>query len=120
MVPVLASTKFLLIGRWHICPLGEVGRKRLEDDMTTLKRFLIAITLLAGCASLAMAQNGPPTGSQSPVAGGANGGRWGWYAGGAYGYPYSYRYRTAYGYGYRPYRYWGARRQYHYRGVGFY
>jgi hypothetical protein len=95
--------------------------------MTTLKSFMIVIALLAGGASLAIAQNGLPTGGQSPVAGGANGGRWGWYAGGAYGYPgygygpvYGYRYWPAYGYGYRPYRYWSARRLYHYRGVGFY
>jgi hypothetical protein len=64
--------------------------------MTTLKSLTLVAALLAGGASLAMAQNGLPTGGQSPVAGGANGGGWG-YAGGAYGYP-------GYSYGYRPYR----------------
>ena len=58
--------------------------------MTTLKTLTIVAALLAGGTSLAIAQNGPATGGQSPVAGGANGGGWGggWYAGGAYGYGY--------------------------------
>jgi hypothetical protein len=82
--------------------------------MTALKTLTIVAALLAGGTSLAMAQNGPPTGGQSPVAGGANGGSWGggWYGGGwyagapVYGY-YGYRpYRPLYGY-YRPYRRYG-------------
>jgi hypothetical protein len=38
----------------------------------------------------AVAQNGLPTGGQSPVAGGANGGSWGggWYGAPVYGYGY--------------------------------
>jgi hypothetical protein len=92
--------------------------------MTSLKSLTIVIALVAGGSSLALAQNGPATGGERPVAGGANGGGWGggWYGGGPYGYPpnYGYGYRRAYGYGYRPYRYWSARRLYHYRGVGFY
>jgi uncharacterized membrane protein len=62
--------------------------------MTTLKTLTLVVAMLAGGTSLAMAQNGLPTGGESPVAGGANGGGWsgGWYGGGAYGY------------GYRPYR----------------
>jgi hypothetical protein len=93
--------------------------------MTAFKTFTIVAALLAG-GTLALAQNGPPTGGQRPVAGGANGGGWGggWYAGGAYGYPgYGYGYWPAYGYNYNyfvPYRYWSARRLYYYRGVGFY
>jgi hypothetical protein len=76
-------------------------RRILEDVMTTLKSLTLVAVLLAGGTSLAMAQNGLPTGGESPVAGGANGGGWG-YAGGAYGYPaYGYGY---YRYGYRPYR----------------
>ena len=66
----------------------------------TLKTTLTIVTaLLAGGTSLAMAQNGPPTGGQSPVAGGANGGSWGggWYGGGRYGGA------PVYGYGYRQY-----------------
>jgi hypothetical protein len=48
--------------------------------MTAMKSLAI-IALLAGGTSLAMAQNGLPTGGERPVAGGANGG-WGggWYA----------------------------------------
>ena len=42
--------------------------------MTTLKTSMLAIALLAGGTSLAMAQNGPATGGQPPVAGGAAGG----------------------------------------------
>jgi hypothetical protein len=42
--------------------------------MTTLKSFTIVAVLLAGGTSLAMGQNGLPTGGQSPVARGANGG----------------------------------------------
>jgi len=54
--------------------------------MTTLKTLTIVAALLASGTSLAMAQNGLPTGGQRPVAGGANGG--GWYPG--YGYDYGY------------------------------
>lgn len=64
--------------------------------MTTLKTLTIVAALLAGGASLALAQNGPPTGGQLPVAGGAGGG---WYP--SYGYPappvYDYA-APAYGY----------------------
>jgi hypothetical protein len=67
--------------------------------MTTLKTLTVVAALLAGGTSLAMAQNGPATGGQRPVAGGANGG------GPAYGYVYGY------GYGYRPRRHLYA----HYR-----
>jgi len=41
--------------------------------MTTLKTLTIVAALVAGGTSLALAQNGLPTGDQSPVAGGANG-----------------------------------------------
>jgi hypothetical protein len=68
--------------------------------MTTLKTVTIAAVLLVGGASLATAQNGPPTGGQLPVAGGAGGG---WYPGYGYGYGYAgaplYDY-AAPGYGY--------------------
>jgi hypothetical protein len=49
--------------------------------MPTLKSLMIFTALLAGGTSLAMAQNGLPTGGERPVAGGANGGGWGggWY-----------------------------------------
>ena len=76
--------------------------------MITLKTLTIVAALLAGGTSLAIAQNGLPTGGQSPVAGGANGGGWGggWYAGGAYGYGYRpYRHLYAYYPHYRHYRY---------------
>jgi len=63
--------------------------------MTTLKTVTIGAALLASGASLAMAQNGLPTGGQSPVAGGANGG---WYPGYGYAAPlYDYA-APAYGY----------------------
>ena len=78
-----------------------------------LKTLTIVAALLAGGTSLAIAQNGLPTGGQSPVAGGANGGSWGggWYGGApvyGYGYRYGYApYRPLYGY-YGPHwrRYW--------------
>jgi hypothetical protein len=86
----------------------------LEDVMATFKSLTIVAVLLVGETSLAVAQNGLPTGGQSPVAGGANGGQGGWYAGSAYGYPayrfeyypsYGYEHHPAYGYGYGyPYR----------------
>jgi len=68
--------------------------------MTTLKILTIVAALVASGTSLAMAQNGLPTGGQRPVAGGANGGGWagGWWYGGAPVYGYRY------GYGYAPYR----------------
>ena len=75
--------------------------------MTTLKTLTIVAALLAGGTSLAIAQNGPATGGERPVAGGANGGGWGggWYGAGWYGgapvYGYGYRYapyRPLYGY----------------------
>jgi hypothetical protein len=84
-------------------------RKILEDVMATFKSLTIVAVLLAGGPSLAIAQNGLPTGDQSPVAGGANGGQWGWYAGSVYGYSanrfeyypsYGYEQYPAYGYGY--------------------
>jgi hypothetical protein len=67
--------------------------------MTTLKTVTIGAVLLAGGAS-AMAQNGLPTGGESPVAGGAAGGSYPGY-GSAYGYAgaplYDYA-APAYGY----------------------
>lgn len=41
--------------------------------MAKLKTLTIVAALLAGGTSLAIAQNGLPTGGESPVAGGANG-----------------------------------------------
>ena len=72
--------------------------------MTILKSVMVATVLLAGGSSLAIAQNGPATGAERPVAGGANGGGWGggWYGRGWYSGAPVYRY--GYGYGYRPYR----------------
>jgi hypothetical protein len=64
--------------------------------MTTLKTLTIVAALLVSGTSLAMAQNGLPTGDQAPVAGGANGGGWagGWWYGGApvHGYRHLYAY----------------------------
>ncbi len=39
--------------------------------MATLKTVTLAAALIAGATSLAIAQNGPPTGGEPPVAGGA-------------------------------------------------
>jgi hypothetical protein len=68
----------------------------LEVNMSTVKSLAI-VALLVGGTSLAMAQNGPATGGQPPVAGGANG-----YPGYGYGYGYGaplYDYAApAYGY----------------------
>jgi hypothetical protein len=76
--------------------------------MTTLKTLTIVAALLAGGTSLAIAQNGPATGGERPVAGGANGGGWGggWYGAGWYGGApvYGYGYGYGYRYGYAPYR----------------
>jgi hypothetical protein len=82
--------------------------------MTTLKTLTIVAALLAGGTSLAIAQNGPATGGQPPVAGGANGYPGygygyggGWYAGApVYGYRGYRSYRPLYGY-YRPHRRYG-------------
>jgi hypothetical protein len=52
--------------------------------LTTLKTFTIVAAFLAGGTALAIAQNGPATGGERPVAGGANGG------GHAYGDVYRY------------------------------
>ena len=41
--------------------------------MTILKKLMIATALFAGGSTLAMAQNGPPTGGYPPVMGGAGG-----------------------------------------------
>jgi hypothetical protein len=41
--------------------------------MTILRSLIVATVLLAGGSSLAIAQNGPATGGERPVAGGANG-----------------------------------------------
>ena len=86
--------------------LGGRRRKRFRrTNMTTLKTLTIVAALLAGGTSLAIAQNGPATGGQRPVAGGANGGGWagGWWYGGApvYGYRHLYAYYPHY----RHYRY---------------
>jgi hypothetical protein len=72
--------------------------------MTLLKSVMVAAVLLTGGSSLAIAQNGPATGGERPVAGGANGGGWGggWY-GGAPVYGYGNTYPRLYNY-YRPYR----------------
>ena len=84
--------------------------------MTILKTLTIVAALLGSGTSLAMAQNGLPTGGQSPVAGGANGGSWvgggGWY-GRAPVYGYGYRYGYAH---YRPlYGYYGPHWRRHWR-----
>jgi hypothetical protein len=64
--------------------------------MSTLKGFAIVAALLVGGISIAMAQNGLPTGGEHPVAGGAAGGP-------GYGY---YHHQHLYNY-YRPHhRHW--------------
>jgi hypothetical protein len=42
--------------------------------MVTSKTLAVAAALVVGASSLAFAQNGPATGSEPPVAGGAGGG----------------------------------------------
>jgi hypothetical protein len=65
--------------------------------MTILKSFTIVAALLVGGISLAMAQNGPATGGEHPVAGGAAGG----------GGPYDRFYRHSHGH---LYNYWHRHR----------
>ena len=64
--------------------------------MTTLKGVAIVTALLVAGISLAMAQNGLPTGGEHPVAGGAAGGP-------GYGY---YHYRHLYNYYPPRHRHW--------------
>jgi hypothetical protein len=74
-------------------------RKHLEDVMTKLKSLTIAAALLAGGTSLAVAQNGPATGNEPPVAGGGGGNpvlNYGWGALGYWGAP-AYWGATGYG-----------------------
>ena len=90
--------------RFHLHVWVSLGVEQ-SVNMTTLKTFTIVVALLASGTSLAMAQNGLPTGGQRPVAGGANGGGYagGWWYGGApvYGYRQLYAYYPHY----RRYRY---------------
>jgi hypothetical protein len=76
-------------------------RKHLEDVMATLKSLTIVAVLLVSGTSLAMAQNGLPTGGEPPVAGGAAGNPildYGHYRGAHHRHIYNY---------YRPYhRHW--------------
>ena len=67
--------------------------------MTTLKHFAIIAALLAGGTSLAIGQNGPATGCEHPVAGGAAGGGPGFCGYRHYRHLYSY-------YPHRHYRHW--------------
>ena len=70
----------------------------MENVMTAFKNLTIVTVLLVSGTSLAMAQNGLPTGRQSPAVSGTNCSALG-YAGGVYGYPgYGYGYFPGYGY----------------------
>jgi hypothetical protein len=64
--------------------------------MSILKSLMVATVLLAGGSFLAIAQNGPATGNERPVAGGANGG-------GPAAYGHVYRYGHSHLYAYSPY-----------------
>jgi hypothetical protein len=81
---------------------GECGAP-LEKQMTVLKSVMVATVLLAGGISLAIAQNGPATGCEHPVAGGA--------AGGGPGFCGYRHYRHLYSY-YRPHRHYRRWRYY--------
>jgi hypothetical protein len=82
--------------------------------MTFPKSVMVAAVLLTGGSSLAIAQNGPPTGGEHPVAGGAAGGGYGWYGGApAYGYGW-YGGAPGFGYGYYP-RLYGYYQPYRHR-----
>lgn len=90
---------------WLALPHPQLDGRQPIYCSFELKSLTIVAVLLAGGTSLAIAQNGLPTGGESPVAGGVGGGGWG-YAGGVYGYPgypgYGYGYYPAYGYMYYP------------------
>jgi hypothetical protein len=80
--------------------------------MTILKSVMMATVLRAVGSSLAIAQNGPATGGEHPVAGGAAGGGWygGWYGGAPYGNGW-YGGAPGYGFGYpRLYNYYQPHR----------
>ena len=62
----------------------------MEKIMQRIARISLAATLLLGGATIAMAQNGPPTGGYPPA-------RWNPNLYGQFGYPYYPRY-----YGYYP------------------
>jgi hypothetical protein len=70
--------------------------------MSILKSVMVATVLLAGGSSLGIAQNGPPTGNERPVAGGANGG------GPVYGHVYRHGHSHLYAYSphHHRYRHW--------------
>ena len=69
--------------------------------LNAMKTFTMVAALLAGGTTLAMAQNGLPTGNETPVAGGANGG--GIAYGTVYGYPNEFQ-PTRHFYAYQPSR----------------
>ena len=62
--------------QWVVLSAGQVG---LEKIMTRSARIGLAAALLAGGATMAMAQNGPPTGGYPPA-------RWNPNLYGQYGY----------------------------------
>ena len=50
-----------------------MGKINGEDQMTMLPSLMMVTALLVSTASLAVAQNGPATGGQPPIGGGAAG-----------------------------------------------
>jgi hypothetical protein len=83
--------------QWVVLSVGQIG---LEKVMTRSARIGLAAALLLGGATIATAQNGPPTGGYPPARWNPN-----------YGY-YGYHHRH-YGYHHRYYAYYP--RHYHHR-----
>jgi hypothetical protein len=84
--------------QWVVLSVGQIG---LEKVMTRSARIGLAAALLLGGATIATAQNGPPTGGYPPARWNPN----------LYGY-YGYHHRH-YGYHHRYYAYYP--RHYHHR-----
>jgi hypothetical protein len=72
--------------QWVVLSAGQIG---LEKIMTRSARIGLAAALLVGGATMAMAQNGPPTGGYPPA-------RWNPNFYGHYGYPRYYAYYPVY------------------------
>jgi hypothetical protein len=68
----VAHPERMTLQNFLLCTSGRAWLKHLEVKMIGVKALAIVV-LLVGGTSLALAQNGPATGNEPPVAGGAAG-----------------------------------------------